>query len=207
MQWILASASPRRRDILDQVGAIYQVAPSNIEERSQETSAPEMVKDLAMQKARDAARNGRITEETLILAADTVVSCNGKILGKPKSKEEAFSMLSMLSGQGHEVYTGVALLATDSVGNVKKQAGYAVETKVFVRRMTPYQIEDYIATGETEDKAGAYGIQGAFARYIERIEGDYYNVVGLPVSQICQTLEEMELDSGALFKRGGKNVG
>lgn len=207
MQWILASASPRRRDILDQVGAIYQAAPSNIEERSQETSAPEMVKDLAMQKARDAVCNGRITEETLILAADTVVSCKGKILGKPKSKEEAFSMLSMLSGQGHEVYTGVALLATDSAGSVKKQAGYAVETKVFVRRMTPDQIEDYIATGETEDKAGAYGIQGAFARYIERIEGDYYNVVGLPVSRICQTLEEMELDRGALFKRGGKNVG
>ena len=126
-------------------------------------------------------------KDTVVLGADTVVVFDGSILGKPSDEEDAFRMLFSLQGRTHEVYTGVAVLELDSEGN-RRTVNHAVGTKVYVCGMTEREIREYIATGEPMDKAGAYGIQGAFAKFIDRIDGDYYNVVGLPVSYVYQAL-------------------
>ena len=126
-------------------------------------------------------------KDTVVLGADTVVVLDGSILGKPSDEEDAFRMLFSLQGRTHEVYTGVAVLELDSEGN-RRTVNHAVGTKVYVCGMTEREIREYIATGEPMDKAGAYGIQGAFAKFIDRIDGDYYNVVGLPVSYVYQAL-------------------
>jgi septum formation protein len=124
----------------------------------------------------------------LILGADTVVVRDGEILGKPSGAEEAFEMLKSLQGRAHQVYTGVAVLDFD--GNAERHTvSHAEETKVFVHAMTDEEIRSYIAVGESLDKAGAYGVQGRFAAYIDRIEGDYYNVVGLPVAYLYHAVK------------------
>ena len=205
---ILGSASPRRRELLAQIGVEFEVRVSDKEEIYHSEIPEEIVKELALMKAENVMADMTVeqvlkkpatekTEETedrqtflkstVIIGADTVVVLDDKILGKPKDEEDAFRMIQSLQGRGHEVYTGVAVIEFDSEGK-RSTVNHAVGTKVYVNAMTEEEIHAYIATGEPVDKAGAYGIQGRFAPFIDRIEGDYYNVVGLPVSYVYQVL-------------------
>lgn len=204
MKIILASASPRRRELLQQVGIEFTVIPSDCEEDCRETTPDKLVESLAEQKARNVAekicQNNLLSHSRdfstdsliVILGSDTVVAKDGIILGKPTDEKNAFDMISGLQGRKHQVYSGVALLLCDkNTGEIKKQRFFHVMTEVSVFPMTSEEIRQYIATGEPMDKAGAYGIQGYFARYIEGITGDYYNVVGLPVSRVVREIEEL----------------
>lgn len=189
MKMILASASPRRREILSQAGYEFEIMVSNKEESYKSTTPADIVKELALLKAEDIAEQIE-PKNTVIIGSDTVVAHNGKILGKPKDEVDAVKMIEGFQGDVHQVYTGVALLIFDKSGE-KRVINHAVETKVFVCPMTKQEILDYVATKEYSDKAGSYAIQGRFAPFIEKIEGDYYNVVGLPISYIYQTLKEI----------------
>lgn len=195
---ILSSASPRRRELLRQIGIKFTVRVCEKEEVYHSNVPEEIVKELALMKAENIAeeiraeqeKTGQEAADTVIIGADTVVVLDQKILGKPADEEDAFRMLKSLQGRGHQVYTGVAVLC--SCGEEKPTArSHAVRTEVYVHGMTDDEIRKYIATGESADKAGGYGIQGSFAKYIDRIAGDYYNVVGLPVSYVYQTLKEV----------------
>ena len=190
---ILASGSPRRRELLAQLGIEFDVRVSEQEEIYHSTVPEEIVKELALLKAEHVAENMQEEERAgkVIIGADTVVVQDGRILGKPQGEEDAFRMLKKLQGRSHEVYTGTALLYFE--GKEKKTVNRAVKTNVYVHAMTEKEIQAYIASGEPMDKAGAYGIQGKFAAFIERIEGDYYNVVGLPVSFVYQCLKQWNL--------------
>lgn len=179
---VLASQSPRRRELLKQIGLDFIVCPSRKEEVIRSQNPVEVVKGLALQKAEDIHEQQE--EEALVLGADTIVVYKNEILGKPKNEEDAKRMLRMLSGHTHSVFTGVALLFE------KKKIVFAEETKVTMCPMTEEEIAWYIGTGECADKAGAYGIQGYGARFISRIEGDYNNVVGLPVGRIYQEMKK-----------------
>ena len=184
---ILASASPRRRELMTQAGLEFQVVVSDKEEFYQSQEPDEIVKELSFLKAKDVAEKVG-TKDVIVIGADTVVALEGKILGKPKSKEDAFDMLRELQGKIHQVYTGVAILNFDESGN-EKVVNHAVKTEVYVNPMTDAEIAEYMAHENVMDKAGAYGIQGRFANYIEKIEGDYYSVVGLPISYIYEQLK------------------
>ena len=206
---ILGSASPRRKELLEQIGAGFEIKVSEKEEIYHSERPEEIVCELALMKAENVASELSTEERrnAVVIGADTIVVLDGAILGKPADQEDAARMLSSLQGRCHEVYTGVAVLeyggdtekasagAAEQIpggltGAARKE-NYAVETKVYVNPMTEQEIRDYIATGEPMDKAGAYGIQGRFAAYIDRIDGDYYNVVGLPVSRVYRTLKGM----------------
>lgn len=192
---ILGSASPRRRELLAQIGARFEVRTSGREEVYHSTVPEEIVRELAIMKAENVAEDladeqGRTPEDTIVIGADTIVVLDGKILGKPKDEKDAADMIRALQGRSHEVYTGVAILDYDARGE-KNVSVRAVGTKVYVNSMDEAEISAYIDTGEPMDKAGAYGIQGRFAAYIDRIEGDYYNVVGLPVSYVYQALKRL----------------
>ncbi len=206
---ILGSASPRRRELLAQMGVKFEVRVSDKEEIYYSETPEVIVKELALMKAENVLSDlleeqvsgkrmsgetgdgDALLKDTVILGADTVVVLDDKILGKPKDEEDAFRMIQSLQGREHEVYTGVAVIEFDSQGN-RSTVSHAVGTKVCVHEMTGAEIQAYIATGEPMDKAGAYGIQGRFAPFIERIEGDFYNVVGLPVSYVYQMLFKYE---------------
>lgn len=186
---ILASQSPRRRELLTQIGLKFEVIPSTVEEVITSANPVEVVQELAQQKARDVAEvAGRemAKDSLLVIGADTIVVYEGKILGKPEDKEDAVRMLTMLQGKEHSVYTGVALLSGE------QEIVFAEETRVKMCPMTPEEILWYVNTGEPMDKAGAYGIQGLCARFIRQIQGDYNNVVGLPVGRIYQELKKEE---------------
>ena len=166
---ILASGSPRRQELLSQIGIFFEVRTSDADESLQDQSPSEAVEELSFRKASDVASKPEYSD-CYILGADTVVALqDGTILGKPSSEEEAYAMLNALQGNTHSVYTGDT---------------FHVRTDVTVYPMTKQEITDYIATGEPMDKAGAYGIQGAFAAYIKEIHGDYSNVVGLPLGAL-----------------------
>ncbi len=180
---VLASASPRRKEILEMLGIRVILRPANAEEDTQNCTDPEeLVKLLAEQKAMAVPR----TEQELVLAADTVVAIDGHVLGKPKDREDARRMLSNLSGREHSVFTGFCLLKGG------KSIIGAEETKVRFRTLSEETISDYLDTGEPFDKAGAYGIQGKGCLLSCGITGDYYNVVGLPVSRIMAELEALD---------------
>lgn len=189
---ILASASPRRRELMAMAGYEFEIKVSHKEEKYVSTEPSEIVKELALLKAEDIAEqeimllNG---EELVVIGADTVVAHAGKILGKPKSKEDAFHMIKGFQGDKHQVYTGVAVLKYDGEGN-KTIVNEAVKTDVYVNPMTDEEIWKYIENDNVMDKAGAYGIQSGFAIHIEKIEGDYFNVVGLPISYIYEVLKK-----------------
>lgn len=185
---ILASASPRRRELLSQIGIDFEVLVSDGEEKYTSTEPAQIVKELALAKAENVAAAVGDLENVLLIGADTIVVLDGEILGKPKSEEDAFRMLKHLQGREHQVYTGMALLVYDESGE-RQVISHAERTEVFVHAMEDEEIRRYIATGEPMDKAGGYGIQGRFAAYIDRIEGDYYNVVGLPVAYLYQQLK------------------
>lgn len=185
MHVILASGSPRRRALLDMVGISYEVCIPDIEENTDKTVPSDIVMDLSLQKALSVAPK---YPGKAVLAADTIVEIDGRILGKPRTENEAFSMLKMLSGRTHSVYTGVALVFPD--GN---RDSFYSETRVTMFDNSDDLIRDYISTGEPMDKAGAYGIQGAGAFLVEKVDGDYGTIVGLPVSIVFRKLREYTL--------------
>lgn len=190
---ILASASPRRKELLSQIGLYPQIIPSAIEEKITDTAPEKVVMSLAMQKAEDVAQKvisqGR-QEGAAVIGADTVVAINGTILGKPKDKNDAARMIKMIQGQTHQVYTGVSIFAWDN--GMEKTASFFEETHVTVYPMDEREIDRYVSSGEPDDKAGAYGIQGLFAAHIKKIDGDYNNVVGLPTGRVYQELKSLE---------------
>ena len=227
---ILASASPRRRELLTQIGLDFEVVVSETEEKITSTEPAKVVEELSAQKAEAVweklcsmtASQGSVTNaerldegsgvsrtdegsevfepeqtsgettmtDTLVLGADTVVACDGKILGKPADTKAAAAMLTMLQGRGHEVYTGVTILYEQN--GERKTLTFHEKTIVHFYPMTDAQIREYVATGDPMDKAGSYGIQGFCARYIRGIEGDYNNVVGLPVGRVYQELHGLQ---------------
>jgi len=179
---ILASGSPRRRELLGQIGIEPEVRPSGIEEQVTSAEPEDVVMELSARKAGDVAAHA--PAGTLILGADTVVAVDGEVLGKPGSPEDAKRMINLLQGRGHQVYTGVTLIYKGEKGS--RGVTFAEKTEVLLYPMTEEEIEDYVQSGEPADKAGAYGIQGRFAAYIQEIHGDYNNVVGLPVGRVWQ---------------------
>ena len=206
---VLASASPRRRELLSQIGLEFTVMPSTKEENAKTTEAGALVQELSRQKAADIWEqlsggqgqnpdtdqeqiseetqepnlNGKRQPELLVIGADTVVCCEGKILGKPHSREAAAEMLTALQGRSHEVYTGVTLYSQSET------VTFFECTQVEFYPMTEVEISEYIDSKEPMDKAGAYGIQGLGARFVKGIRGDYNNVVGLPVGRLYQELK------------------
>lgn len=191
---ILASASPRRKELLEQIGAEFEIFAAKGEETAVSTNPEQLVMELSAQKASEVAESlSAGADNIIVLGADTVVAFQGEILGKPKNEKDAARMLQMLSGNTHSVYTGVTAIIIDLEGKKQLRSFYE-ETKVTIYSMTDIQISSYICTGEPMDKAGAYGIQGEFAVYIEKIEGDYNNVVGLPVARVYQELRKFGID-------------
>ena len=184
---ILASASPRRKELLSQVGVVFETIPSTEEEVCSERNPAKLVEILAGKKAENVAE--KLTGDYIVIGSDTIVTKDGKVLGKPSDSEEAVQRLSRLQGAVHQVYSGVALYFCQN--GKKERRCFHVMTEVEVLPMTKQQIIDYIATGDCMDKAGAYGIQGAFAEHIKGICGDYYNVVGLPLSKLMQELRPL----------------
>lgn len=176
---ILASASPRRRELLTQVGYTFEVIPSSVEEDMESGTPQEIVKYNALIKAQDIARE-HTTD--IVIGADTIVTVDGKIFGKPKTKAEAEDMLMHLSGRAHQVMTGIALVEGERCYND------VVVTDVVMRPYSRDEVRDYIKTGEPMDKAGAYGIQGIGALLVEKINGCYNNVVGLPIARLAEIL-------------------
>lgn len=185
---ILASQSPRRRELLERMGIHrFSVCPAVGEEVMDPTLPPHLlVESLSRQKAEEVA--AAAAAEDLIIAADTVVAIDDRVLGKPHSRAEAMAMLSSLSGRTHTVYTGVTVLRGDT-----RLTGHEA-TKVRFRTLTPAEIDGYVSTGEPMDKAGAYGIQQLGGLLVEGIEGDYFNVMGLPICRLGQMLTHFGLD-------------
>ncbi len=188
---ILASESPRRKEIMELMGIPFKIISSNVEEVVEEKTPVEMVQALAKLKAKGVEdliiKEIKEDEEVIIIGADTMVFYKEEALGKPKDSEDAIRMLQLLSDDVHEVYTGVSIIIRKA-GTEREHILLAVGTKVYVQALTMEQIKDYVATGEPMDKAGAYGIQGQFGIYIKEIVGDYYNVVGFPIAKIYNTL-------------------
>ena len=188
---ILASASPRRRELLAQIGMDFKVIISKADENISEPAPEQLVMKLSDIKAMAVYEEHGIEDEaTIILGADTVVAFDGKVLGKPKDTQQAKEMLSMLSDNTHQVFTGVTILYKKQ-GELKSETFYD-KTTVYTYPISDKEIDQYIMTGEPMDKAGSYGIQGIGAKFIKKIDGDYNNVVGLPVSEIYQKIKEIE---------------
>lgn len=188
MDIILASQSPRRRALLTQMGLKqFRICAPDVDERMQGTPTPaQLVTTLSARKAQ--AIYSQVGDGAMIIAADTVVSVDGVILGKPHGREDACQMLATLSGRSHEVYTGVTVIQGPEV-----ITEYEV-TSVKFRPLSGREIADYVATGEPMDKAGAYGIQGYGALLVEGVQGDYFNVMGLPVCRLGRILARLGVD-------------
>lgn len=194
MKIYLASASPRRKELLRQVGISFKVVPSTVEEKITKEKPNEVVEELSYQKAVDVcgklAAEGK--DDFVVIGADTVVSAWGKILGKPVDKADATRMLKDLQGGSHQVYTGVTV-AWKYQDMAPMYATFSECTDVTMYAMTDGEIKTYVDSGEPMDKAGAYAIQGLCAAHIQGICGDYNNVVGLPVGRLCQELKKRGL--------------
>lgn len=215
---ILASQSPRRRELLQRIVSEFEILPAQGEERSDAQDPRDYVRELAQHKAREVMQmildqnrtaskctaDTCTDEATYVIGADTIVVCNGEIMGKPQDRADAYRMICELQGRSHEVMTGVCVLrrAADvegglAVRDADSAAGddgimaesFTCVTEVTVAPMTDEEIRRYLATGEADDKAGAYGIQGAFSLYVTGIHGSYSNVVGLPVAALYQSMK------------------
>ncbi len=190
MKLILASKSPRRRELLSMLGADYEIFVPPVDEDCDRTvfTPEELVMGLSCRKARTAAEllsdAGQTCDDPLVLSADTVVAFDGHILEKPKDEDDARAMLSMLSGSRHEVFTGVAMMYRHRL------AVDVQRTAVYFRPLSRDDIDAYIRTGEPMDKAGAYGIQGRGSLFVERIDGDYFNVVGFPIVRVDELMRD-----------------
>lgn len=196
---VLASASPRRRELLSLTGVKFQVLPGNIEEKASNSRPSQMVRELSRQKALAVFESfsEEEKEKILVIGADTLVSIDGRILGKPEDEQKAEEMLMLLQGNTHQVYTGVTLITREVDENgksVRRICTFAEKTSVTMYPVSQTEIRDYIATGEPMDKAGAYGIQGRCAAWIQKLAGDYSNVVGLPVGRLWQELKKMDIE-------------
>ncbi len=179
---ILASASPRRRELLTTAGVEFEVCVKEVDESIPEGTDPvEAAKMTAAKKALAVAEDKK---DCIVIGADTIVVANKKILGKPKDKEDAISMLSMLSGVEHEVVTGVCIVKNGV------PESFAQVSRVKFYELAAEEIESYVETGEPMDKAGSYGIQGRGCTLVERIEGDYFNIVGLPVAEVVRRIRK-----------------
>lgn len=191
---ILASASPRRSELMTQAGFTFTVVPSSVKETIISETPDKIVEDLALQKANDVYKTIKIDYEEkdfIVVGADTIVCYNGEILGKPEDEQEAFDMLKLLSDRTHQVYTGVAILYRCE--GTKQIYFFNEKTDVTFCPLNDYEIKDYITTKDSMDKAGAYGIQGPFAKHVKGIHGDYFNVVGLPISRLYHELKKMNI--------------
>lgn len=186
---ILASGSPRRKELLLQIGIVPEIIVSHVEEKITSDVPAEVVMSLAEQKAVDVAKE--MPEGTVILGSDTVVAADGKILGKPKSHEEAYEMIRRLAGRSHQVYTGVCLVKKGPEGEADTVVSFYDETDVNVSPMTEKEIREYADSEEPMDKAGSYAVQGFFARYIDGLKGSYANVMGLPVHLVYKELKKL----------------
>ena len=183
MSLILASASPRRKELLSLFRVPFEIRVADIDETMDGAPYDEVAR-VSRRKALAVPR----TEEDTVIAADTIVVCCDRILGKPHSEEEAKQMLRLLSGRDHQVMTGVTVLRGDRIET------FTEVTDIHFRELTDREIEAYVSTGEPMDKAGAYGIQGGAALFCDRLVGDYYNVMGLPVCRLGQVLKAMTLE-------------
>ena len=187
---ILASASPRRKELLKNLGYAFSIEVCDLDENSDKTKPYELVMDLAQTKAK-AIMDMHAGEDVIVIGADTVVANESEILGKPRDLEHAKEMISSLQGKTHQVYTGVCLYWNNE--KINQNLTFYEKTDVEVYPMTTEEIEAYVATRECEDKAGSYAIQGLFSPYIKGISGDYNNVVGLPVARIYQEIRKLGL--------------
>lgn len=184
MKIILASKSPRRREILETMGVEFETDVADVDESvSDELSPVEAVCEISKRKAKKVAE--RHADDEIVISADTVVVIDGRIIGKPRDKQDAFDIIKSLSGRTHEVYTGFTVC-----GKGMSKTDFEV-TKVHFKDLCDDDIRRYVATGEPMDKAGAYGIQQKGNLFVEYIHGDYYNVVGFPISKICVTIKEL----------------
>ena len=190
MRWILASASPRRRELLRQIELPFEVSPSEADENRERETPELLVEELSRRKCAEVGN--RIGGECLVLGADTVVALGDQVLGKPGTEERAAEMLRMLSGKAHKVCTGVTL-GEFREGKLQRQTTFSEVTEVFLYPLSEGEIREYIASGEPMDKAGAYGIQGRFAKFVKKIYGDYNNVVGLPAARVYQEIKKLGL--------------
>lgn len=190
---ILASGSPRRRELLRQAGYVCEVIPPSVAEEHDGSEPPaRLAERLALEKAREVARRVPEARDAVVLGADTLVVLDENTLGKPDSPEEAARMLKFLSGREHEVVTGVALAAPGGERSVVAHE----TTRVFFRALSDEEIREYVTTDEPLDKAGAYAIQGRASRFVTRVEGCYFNVVGLPVSLVDRLMREWSSAAG-----------
>ena len=186
---ILASGSPRRKEILEKAGFDFEIRVSDVDESIEFGTPDDLVEKLSLIKAKDVANLVKAEgKHGLVIGADTVVALDGLVYGKPKDKEEAFEMLKSLRGRAHSVFTGVSLV--DAISG--RGMTFHDETKVFFKNPSDDELKAYIEGGEPMDKAGAYAIQGEGAFLIERIEGDYLNVVGLPLEKLKENLSLFE---------------
>lgn len=199
---LLASGSPRRRELLTQAGFSFTVLTADVDETIEENVPENVVAELSHRKAEAVKKKlaqkqdgdnsvstglrGAPETDAIIVAADTIVACDGEILGKPADEEDAVRMLAELSGKTHEVFTGVTVILTDG-----SKITFTNCTKVTMYEISGAEIRDYVASREPMDKAGAYGIQGVGARLVEKIEGDYNNVVGFPLAHFIRVMEEV----------------
>lgn len=187
---LLASGSPRRKELLTQVGCVFEVCKSDAKECITNTNPEKVVMELSSQKGEDVFR--KTTGDVCVIGADTVVAIDGKILGKPADEEDAVTMLKKLQGNSHFVYTGVSLFVREN--ETEKKHTFFEKTEVIFYPMSETEIREYVESKEPMDKAGAYAIQGLCAKFIKEIKGDYYNVVGLPISRLYQEIKNMGMD-------------
>lgn len=185
MKIILASKSPRRKEILEMAGYNFDIKVSNADENVKAKSVKKMSLMIAKRKCDAVFEENK---DSIVISADTIVYINKNVLEKPKDKDDCREMIRMLQGKVHEVYTSVV------VKSFEKEISFLEKTKVYVSNMSDEEIEEYVNTSEPYDKAGAYAIQGIFAKYIEKIEGDYYNVMGLPIYRLNKVLKEFDID-------------
>ena len=188
MRYILASGSPRRKEILTRMGMTYEVLVSEVSEEHEDLRPEQIVQELSRRKAEavaDLLENRQQDEDTCIIAADTLVAIDGEVLGKPADRRESYTMIERISGREHQVYTGVTLICLPE----RTVETFYEKTDVYVKALDAAEIQSYVDTGEGDDKAGAYAIQGLFAKYIDHYDGDYDNVVGLPAAALGKRLK------------------
>jgi len=185
---ILASASPRRKELLEKIGLRFEVEPSNYEEDMLSALEPhELAQKISLEKAKVVASKHK---NAIVIAADTFTIFGGQILGKPHTEKEARKMLETISGKSHSVITGFSIIDTGTSKTLSK----SVETKIYIRKLTLAEVDAYVKSKEPLDKAGAYAIQGLGSVFVEKIEGDYFNVIGLPLSAFTEALKEFGIN-------------
>lgn len=194
MRFILASASPRRKELLEQIGMKFEITVSDVDENTSETAPERYVMELSALKAEDVAGKipvmydaRGIDQDYVVIGSDTVVAINDQILGKPVDEEDAARMLRMLAGNTHQVYTGVTLIIFRD-GRIERKTFYE-KTDVVFYEMSEEEIREYLSLNESADKAGGYAIQGYCGAYVKEIHGEYASVVGLPIARICHELK------------------